>query len=78
AVRKAVSRMRGAFAFVVMSAREPGKLVCARNASPHIIGFGNGENMVASDIPALLPYTRDVAVLEEDMVATVTRGDVQV
>lgn len=78
AVRRAVSRMRGAFAFVVMSAQEPGKLVCARNASPLIIGFGQGENMVASDIPALLPYTRDVAVLEEDMVATVTRGEVSV
>lgn len=78
AVRKAVARMRGAFAFVVMSAREPGKLVCARNASPLIIGFGNGENMVASDIPALLPYTRDVAVLEEDMVATVTTAGVEV
>jgi len=78
AVRRAVSKFRGAFGFVVMSRREPEKLVAARNASPLIIGFGEGENMLASDIPALLPYTRRVAILENDMVATITREDVKV
>ena len=78
ALRRAIRKFRGAFSFVAMSKREPHKLVAARNASPLIIGFGEGENMVASDIPALLPYTRRVAVLENDMVATVTRESVTV
>ncbi|MBS1708837.1 MAG: glutamine--fructose-6-phosphate transaminase (isomerizing) [Armatimonadetes bacterium] len=72
AVRRAVAKLRGAFAFVVVSSAEPGTIVCARNASPLIVGFGEGESMVASDIPALLPYTRRVAILENDMVAKVT------
>ncbi|MBX3112207.1 MAG: glutamine--fructose-6-phosphate transaminase (isomerizing) [Fimbriimonadaceae bacterium] len=72
AVRRAVGKLKGAFAFVVVSSAEPGTIVCARNASPLIVGFGEGEAMVASDIPALLPYTRRVAVLENDMVAKVT------
>ncbi|MCU0317466.1 MAG: glutamine--fructose-6-phosphate transaminase (isomerizing) [Fimbriimonadaceae bacterium] len=78
AVRKAVQKMRGAFGFVVISHLDPEKLVCARNASPLVVGLGEGENMVASDIPALLPYTRRVAILENDMVATVTRGEIKV
>lgn len=77
AVRAAVRRLKGAFAFVAVSSREPGKIVCARNASPLIIGFGDGENMVASDIPAVLPYTRKVAVLENDMVAVVESDGVR-
>lgn len=72
AVRRAVGKLRGAFAFVVVSSAEPDTIVCARNASPLIVGFGEGESMVASDIPALLPYTRRVAVLENDMVAKIT------
>lgn len=78
AVRRAVKKMRGAFAFVVMSIREPGKIVCARNASPLVIGFGERENMVASDIPALLPYTRRVRILENDEIAVVTEHAVEI
>ncbi len=78
AVRTAVKRMEGAFSFVVMSHREPGKIVCARNASPLVIGLGDGENMVASDIPAVLPYTRNVAILENNMIAVVTADSVEV
>lgn len=77
AVRTAVKRMTGAFSFVVMSHREPGKIVCARNASPLVIGYGDGENMVASDIPAVLPYTRNVAILDNNMIAVVTEEGVQ-
>lgn len=72
AVRRAVGKLEGAFGFVVMSMREPGKIVCSRNASPLVLGYGDGENFVASDIPALLPYTRRVAILDNDMVALVT------
>ncbi len=76
AVRKGVARMRGAFSFLVISHQEPDKIVCARNASPLIVGFGDGENMVASDIPALIPYTRKVAILENDMIAVITRDSI--
>ncbi len=72
AVRKGCQRLRGAYAFVVMSTTEKGKIVAARNASPLVLGIGDGENMLASDIPALLPYTRDVVIMEENMVATLT------
>lgn len=72
AVRRAVTRLRGAFALVVQSSREPGKLVAVRSASPLVLGLGHGENLLASDIPALLPYTREVVVLEEGTVAALT------
>lgn len=72
AVRLAVKRLRGAYALVIMSRTEPGKLVATRNASPLILGFGEHENMLASDIPALLPYTREVMVLEEGHIAVLT------
>ncbi len=78
AVRLAVKRLRGAYALVVMSRREPGKLVATRNASPLILGLGDGENMLASDIPALLPYTRDVVVLEEGLIAVLTDHSVKI
>ena len=72
AVRRAVKKLRGAYALVVISKKEPEKIVCARNASPLVIGIGEGENMLASDIPALLPYTREVIILDDDRVATLT------
>jgi glucosamine--fructose-6-phosphate aminotransferase (isomerizing) len=72
AVRRAVQRLRGAYALVVISKREPDKIVAARNASPLVLGIGVGENLLASDIPALLPYTRDVVVMEENTIAVVT------
>ncbi|MCB0824869.1 MAG: glutamine--fructose-6-phosphate transaminase (isomerizing) [Armatimonadetes bacterium] len=79
AVRRAVKKLRGAFAFVVVSVDEPDKVVCVRNASPLVIGFGkDGENMVASDITAMLPYTKQFAILENDMVAVVTPDGVKV
>ncbi|MBX3117995.1 MAG: glutamine--fructose-6-phosphate transaminase (isomerizing) [Fimbriimonadaceae bacterium] len=72
AVRNAVKRLRGAYALVVISKAEPDKIVAARNASPIVLGFGDGENMLASDIPALLPYTRKVAILEDERIAVIT------
>lgn len=56
---------------VVISKREQGKIVAARNASPIVIGLGDGETLLASDVPALLPYTREVAILEENRIAMV-------
>ncbi len=78
AVRRAVKQFRGAYALVVISRREPGKIVAVRNASPLVIGLGKGENMLASDIPALLPYTREVLVMEENSIATLTDDTVAV
>jgi glucosamine--fructose-6-phosphate aminotransferase (isomerizing) len=76
AVRLALKRLRGAYAFVIISKREPEKIVAARNASPLVIGLGDGENMLASDIPALLPYTRDVVIVEDDRIAVITKTKV--
>lgn len=73
AVRRGVKKLRGAYALVVMSQTEPDKIVCVRNSSPLVLGIGNGENMLASDIPALLPYTREVVVMEENTIAVLTR-----
>ncbi len=73
AVRKAVKKLRGAYALVVMSVTEPGKIVCVRNSSPLVLGIGIGENMLASDIPALLPYTREVVIMEENQIAILTK-----
>ncbi|HEY3782196.1 MAG TPA: glutamine--fructose-6-phosphate transaminase (isomerizing) [Fimbriimonadaceae bacterium] len=78
AVRLAVKRLRGAFALVVMSKKEPNKLVTVRNASPIVLGMGEGENMLASDIPALLPYTRQVVIVEENHIATLTDTEVHI
>lgn len=78
AVRRAARRLRGAFALVVISKQEREKIVAVRNASPLVLGFGEGETFLASDIPALLPYTRDVVVLEDDRIAVLTREGIRI
>ncbi len=78
AVRRAAKRLRGAFAMVVMSRKEPKKIVAVRNASPIVLGLGNGENLLASDIPALIPYTREVVVLEDERIAVLTDESVNI
>jgi glucosamine--fructose-6-phosphate aminotransferase (isomerizing) len=77
AVRRAVMRLRGAYALVIVSKNEPGKIVAVRNASPLVVGLGNDENFLASDIPALLPYTREVVILEEGEIVVITRENVR-
>ncbi|MFS8512893.1 MAG: glutamine--fructose-6-phosphate transaminase (isomerizing) [Planifilum fulgidum] len=76
-VRKAVRRMRGAYALAIISEFEPDKLVAVRLASPLIVGVGDGENFIASDIPAILEHTRDFYVLEDGEMAVITRDDVR-
>jgi glutamine---fructose-6-phosphate transaminase (isomerizing) len=76
AVEQAVDRARGAYALVVLSADEPDKIVAVRRISPLIVGLGRGEMLLASDIPALLPYTRDVLVIEDGEMAVLTRAGV--
>ncbi|PJB62498.1 MAG: glutamine--fructose-6-phosphate transaminase (isomerizing) [Armatimonadetes bacterium CG_4_9_14_3_um_filter_58_7] len=78
AVRQALARVRGSFALVVLSQDEPDKLVVARRQSPLLLGIGHGENFVASDVPALLRYTRDIVFLDDDEMAVVTKDTVEV
>lgn len=73
AVRQALSRVDGAYALVVTHADED-VLVAARNTSPLVIGLGDDEIFLASDVPALLPYTRDVIYLHDGDVAELRAG----
>ncbi len=78
AVRATVAELEGAYALVVMSKQEPGRLVLARAGCPVVIGLGIGENFVASDVAALLPVTRKFQFLEEGDIAVVEREQVTI
>ncbi len=78
AFRKALHRLRGSFAVAMLCEGEPGTLYAARSGSPLVLGLGEGENYVASDVPALLPYTKRVVFLEDGEVAVLDRKGVQV
>jgi glucosamine--fructose-6-phosphate aminotransferase (isomerizing) len=78
AVRKTVAELEGAYALVVLSRDEPGKLILAREGCPVVIGLGIGENFVASDVAALLPVTRNFMFLEEGDIAVITREAIEV
>jgi glucosamine--fructose-6-phosphate aminotransferase (isomerizing) len=78
AVRKVLPQLRGSYAIAVLSTVDRDKIVVARKDSPLIIGLGEGENFVASDIPAVMRYTRRVIVLEDGEMAVVTRDSAQV
>ncbi len=78
ALREAVHRVEGSFALVVMSPRENNRLVCARKDSPLVIGLGEGENFIASDMPAILNHTRRTYILEDGEMADVTPDSVVV
>lgn len=77
AVQKAVKQMTGAFALGVLTEYEPDRLVAVRQASPLIIGIGEGENFIGSDIPAILEYTRNVFILNDGEMALLTRDAVE-
>ena len=72
ATRRAIAELEGSFAIVVLSESEPDRLVAAKSATPIVLGLGDGENFVASDIPAMLEHTRRVLFLEDGEVAEVT------
>jgi glutamine---fructose-6-phosphate transaminase (isomerizing) len=77
AVRRALTHLRGLFALVLISADEPNTIVTVRNGPPVVIGLGQDEFFVASDIPAILSHTRDVVFLADGEMAIVTRAGVQ-
>jgi glucosamine--fructose-6-phosphate aminotransferase (isomerizing) len=78
AVNRALKRLEGSYALAVVHRAHPDTIVAARRDSPLIVGIGDGENIVASDIPAVLEYTREVLVLNDGDVATVTADSVVV
>jgi glutamine---fructose-6-phosphate transaminase (isomerizing) len=72
AVRGALRQVHGTYAIAVVSEKRPGEIVAAKNASPLVLGYGQGEQFLASDVPAILEHTRDVVYLEEGESALLT------
>ena len=77
AVSEALKRIKGTYGIVVMTDREPGKLVAARCGSPIVIGLGKDETLIASDASAIIPHTRDAIYLEDFDMAVVTADGVE-
>jgi glucosamine--fructose-6-phosphate aminotransferase (isomerizing) len=78
AVGKAVARFEGAYALLVVDADDPNRIVVSRVASPLVIGLGDGENFVASGVPALLPVTQRFIYLEQGDLAEIRRDGVRI
>ncbi len=76
-VQKAVARMEGAYALGIIYKHEPDKMIAVRLASPLIVGIGEKENFIASDIPALIEHTRDIYILNDGEMAVITSDNIQ-
>jgi glucosamine--fructose-6-phosphate aminotransferase (isomerizing) len=75
AVSRALHHVEGTYGIAVFSTRDPGKVVCARNGSPLLLGIGKGENFVASDAAAILAHTKQVVYLDDHEMAVITADD---
>ena len=73
AVQKAINMLDGSYALAVVSERFPDEIVAAKKDSPLVVGLGEGENLIASDIPALLEYTRKVCFLNENEIVVIKK-----
>lgn len=78
AMRAVVGRLDGAFTLVAMDVAEPGRVVAARHNSPLVVGVGEGENFLASDVAAFIAYTRDAIELGQDQIVEITDASVRV
>ncbi|MFT5574033.1 MAG: glucosamine--fructose-6-phosphate aminotransferase (isomerizing) [Cryomorphaceae bacterium] len=78
AVKSTVSEIRGAYGLGVISKKEPGILVAARSGSPLLVGLGDGENFIASDMSALIPVSNRYMVLEDGDIARLTESSVEI
>lgn len=77
-IKKVKDRLKGSYALGIIHEAEPEKIVCARKESPLIIGVGKNSNFIASDVPAILKYTRDVIFLENDEIGILEKEEVKV
>ena len=78
AVRLALKSIEGSYALGILYADEPEKLIAARNESPLIIGIGNNENFIASDVTSILSYTKNVIYLDDKEIAVLTKNDAEI
>ncbi len=78
AVNRAVEQMRGAYAVAAIAAAEPDKIVAVRKDAPLVAGIGKGFNFIASDIPALLKYVREVYLIENNETVILTKDDIKI
>lgn len=78
AVMKALDKIEGTYAFGVVSSKEPDKIIAVKKDNPLIVGLGVGENFIASDVPAILSYTREVYFLNDEEIVVLTKDKVQV
>jgi len=78
AVRKAISKLEGSFALGVVSKREPQKLIGSRAGSPLVVGIGKNENFLASDVPALLDFVKEVIFLEDNETVVLTPDKIEI
>ena len=78
AVVKAAKRIEGSYAFGVIAADEPDRIIVTRKDSPLVLGIGEGENFIASDVPAILKHTRDVYFMEDYEVAEITKEGIKI
>ena len=75
---KVVKKLKGAYAVGVISTLEPDKIVAIKKGSPLIVGLGKNENLIASDIPAVLEYTKDIIALDDEEIAVLTKEKVEI
>lgn len=78
AVNKAVEKMKGAYAIAVVAHSEPDKIVAVRKEAPLVAGIGKGCNFIASDIPALLKYVREIYLIENNETLVLTKDDIKI
>jgi glutamine---fructose-6-phosphate transaminase (isomerizing) len=78
AVRLAIKQVKGTYALAVVTSNDPNRIICTKDASPMVLGLGQGQNFVASDVPALLEHTRDFVYMEEGDLAVITAQSVDI